>query len=291
MNNAICLINGYPPPQITGLGTCIAILDTGICPTADFVFPKNRLACFMDFVNGKTEPYDDNGHGTHVAGIACGNGYLSGKRYMGVAPESSIVALKILDQYGHGTARSALNALEWLLANRQKYGIRIVNMSIGTNDPSISSSLIKATNTLWNSGMIVVAASGNDESSGITAPGTSQNIITVGNFGEKVLYKIQNGNRFYYKPDIFAPGENIVSCKAETFSFESKKRSNIDVVDINYVKMSGTSMATPMVSGAAALILQHSPKLSPNQVKHLICSAASNSEPMGLLNIEKIFYS
>lgn len=290
MNNAINEINALAPPGITGEGIGIAILDTGICPLEDFTFPKNRIIAFKDFVYGRNTAYDDNGHGTHVAGIACGNGYLSHNKYVGIAPQSNIISLKILDELGHGSSSAALDAIRWIGKNKDTYNIRVVNLSIGTNDKTIASPLIKEVNSLWEKGVVVVAASGNDERNGIASPGISQKILTVGSIEEQIRFRIKSGNTVYYKPDVFAPGENIISCKADEFSFQGKKRSGKSVIDSYYVRMSGTSMATPMISGTAALILQYSPKLSPDSVKRLICNAANSSPPEGLLNIEKIFF-
>lgn len=292
MDKALQTINAYPPEGITGKGVCIAFLDTGICPLADFIYPEKRIIAFHDFVNGYKEPYDDNGHGTHVCGIATSNGFLSNGKYRGVAPQSSIVSLKILDDAGHGNAASALDAINWIHRNYRKYGIRIVNMSIGTVDKSISSSLIMACTALFNDGITVCAASGNENSSTITSPGICSNVITVGAWEENRRYKISMGGKVYYKPDIFAPSENIVSCRSLSFSFDSPKREESLVVDSNYIRMSGTSMATPMVSGTCALILQQHPGFSPSQVKRAIMEASViNDDNKYLLNVANVFHN
>lgn len=284
MNDAFQIINGNTKSHITGKGVCMAILDTGLSLVADFTSPKNRVTCFVDFINNRNEPYDDNGHGTHVTGIACGNGFLSKGKYRGVAPECQIVSLKILDSSGHGSAGCTLDAVEWVLENKDKYGIDIVNMSIGTSDSSVTSSLTKAVNNLWDSGIVVVTASGNKEEHGIVAPGISQKIITVGNYEDRIFYKIKKGDSFYYKPDLFAPGENIVSCRATgTLATFSRNSKNSDKT--NYVEMSGTSMATPIVSGAVALLLQAQPNLSPEQIKKIICDSTHESNPFGMLDL------
>lgn len=288
MNDAIQIIKGKIPSHITGKNIGIAILDTGISPVADFVKPTNRISCFVDFINDQKEPYDDNGHGTHVSGIACGNGYLSHGRYSGIAPESNIIGLKILDSSGHGSAGCTIDAVEWILENKEQYGIRIVNMSIGTSDKTVTAPLTKAVNKLWDNNIVVVTASGNKEETGIVAPGISQKIITVGNYEDRVFYKIKKGNTFYYKPDIFAPGENIVSCKANDTSSLIMKKMKLNNDLENYVEMSGTSMATPIISGAAALLLQTNPLLTADQVKKIICDSTKEKEPIGMLNVKKM---
>jgi serine protease AprX len=289
MDKALNTINAYPPQGITGKGICVAFLDTGICPLADFIYPNNRIIAFHDFVNGLREPYDDNGHGTHVCGIAASNGILSNGKYRGVAPQCNIVSLKILDDAGHGNAAAALEAINWIHRNYRKYGIHIVNMSIGTVDKSISASLLMACTALFNDGITVCAASGNENSSVITSPGISPNVITVGSWEEHRRFRINMGGKVYYKPDIFAPSENIVSCRSLSFSFDSPKREESLIVDSNYIRMSGTSMATPMVSGTCALILQKYPGYSPSQIKRAIIEASMNNNKY-LLNIADIFH-
>ena len=267
MKEAILSIHGKVSQ--TGRDIGVALLDTGICPMADFVQPQNRIFVFQDFVNGKQTPYDDNGHGTHVAGIVGGNG-----EYRGVAPGCRLICLKILDECGHGTAESISLALQWVKRQALTYGIRVVNLSVGTNDPSLRYPLMQLVEDLWDMGVVVVAAAGNDGTQGITAPGLCRKIVTVGCAEERMVFPFRENGQLYYKPDLFAPGENIVSCKADSFSFTGKRRKRERVVGDHYVKMSGTSMATPMVSGACALLLEKDPYLSPDEVKERLVKSA-----------------
>ena len=112
MNSAVKTINCRPPKGIDGRNICVVTLDTGICPCADI--PLKRILFFKDFVNGKEKPYDDNGHGTHVAGCLGGNGFLSGGLYRGVAPSCRIISLKTLDEGGNGTAKWTFDARKWI---------------------------------------------------------------------------------------------------------------------------------------------------------------------------------
>ena len=132
----------------TGRGVGVAVLDTGICPHPDF---GTRICAFADFLSYKKQPYDDNGHGTHVCGILGGDGTLSGGRFQGVAPGCSIIALKVLDRFGNGNREDVLRAFRWLLENRDVYGIRVVNISVGTtyrtrNDQDL---LVRGVERLW----------------------------------------------------------------------------------------------------------------------------------------------
>src|SRR5699024_10225820 len=88
--------------NLSGIGVTIAVLDTGIYPHDDLTTPENRIIAFHDLINGETEPYDDNGHGTHCAGDAAGNGALSDGKYKGPAPEADIIGVKVLDESGGG---------------------------------------------------------------------------------------------------------------------------------------------------------------------------------------------
>ena len=128
--------------------------------------------------------YDDNGHGTCVAGILAGSGAASMGKYKGAAPGCHLVALKVLDRFGNGNKEDVLKAFEWILRNRQRYSIRIVNISVGTTYRTRSEQdvLVKGVEKLWDEGLVVVAAAGNQgpDPGSVTAPGCSKKIITVG---------------------------------------------------------------------------------------------------------------
>jgi len=237
---------------------------------------------------------------THVAGIACGNGYASSGVYQGIAPFSHIVALKILDQNGQGNSTKAILALQWIMDNATKYNIKVVNLSIGTNDRKVNQPLLEAVNALWHRGITVVAASGNPDSKGtfFPSPAISPKIITVGAWEDKYLYddSLQSQSIFQKKslqPDIWAPGEQIVSVLSPDYCFTLQNRSTSQIVAENYITMSGTSMATPMVSGTVLLLLEQFPKLSPDEIKNRILWASrygTTPQKKGLLNIDKTLH-
>ena len=165
----------------TGKGIGVAILDTGIYPHIDF---DSRICAFADFIAHKKVPYDDNGHGTCVAGILAGSGRASMGKYKGMAPGSRIAALKVLDRFGNGNKEDVLQAFRWILQNRERYKLRIVNISVGTtyrtrNEQDV---LVQGVEKLWDEGLVVVAAAGNQgpKPGSVTAPGCSKKIITVG---------------------------------------------------------------------------------------------------------------
>ena len=252
--------------KLTGRHIGVAILDTGIFPHVDF---EDRIVVFKDFIHHRRTPYDDNGHGTHVAGIIGGAGIASKGRYCGVAPACDLIALKVLDQDGNGSKAHVLKALEWIRENRENYNIRIINISVGTtqkvNDEH--KDLIEGVEAAWDDGFIVVTAAGNmgPHPGTITAPGSSKKVITVGSSDMLTRHQGISGrgptSQCICKPDIVAPGNSIISCSSKL-----DRRS--------YTVKSGTSMSTPMISGAIALLLEKYPAMSNLEIKYRLKETA-----------------
>lgn len=252
----------------TGKDIGVCFLDTGIADHPDF---KGRIQVFTDFIAGKKNPYDDNGHGTHVAGILCGDGSVSGGKYKGVAPDCRIIAVKVLDRFGNGNKEDVLRAFQWILQNYRRFRIRIVNISVGTvyktrYDHHI---LIQGVEELWDQGLVVVAAAGNQgpKPGSITAPGSSRKVITVGSSDMLVGNTAVSGRGPTFecvcKPDLVAPGNHITSCMPGG----------------GYGIKSGTSMSTPLVSGAIARMLEKDPLLTNVEIKMMLRDSADD---MGL---------
>ena len=157
---------------LTGKGIGVAVIDSGITAWHDdltnktsklFPYGNQRVAKFVDFVNGRTLPYDDNGHGTHVSGIIAGNGYDSYGQKSGIAPDASLVSLKVLDANGEGTIGNIIAALNWVAANAKTYNIRVVNMSVGAfiHESYWTDPLTLAAKVVTDQGITVVTAAGN----------------------------------------------------------------------------------------------------------------------------------
>lgn len=278
----------------TGKDVTVAVIDTGIFPHPDLVYPENRIVGWYDLINNRQIPYDDNGHGTHITGIIAGNGIASRGRYTGMAPDAKLVGIKALDKDGTGNASDIITALEWCIENRENYNIRAINLSLGgeAQDSYNRDPLSRAVSAAWNSGMVVCVAAGNDGPGlrTITNPGINPQAITVGNLDDKGSIDIADDSIHesssrgptidnLMKPDLLAPGTNIMSLR----------------VGGGYRSLTGTSMATPMVTGAVAQILQQSPSLKPDQVKNEIRKNArdlgleSYAEGSGVLNMEGLF--
>lgn len=285
--------------RYTGKGIGVAVIDTGVHPHPDLTKPKNRIVAFKDFINNKRQPYDDNGHGTHVAGCIAGNGYLSNGKYAGIAPDAHIVAVKALDQDGGGNASDVIAAIQWVVDNKEKYNIKVLNLSMGTTPDSSYSPLDEAVMAAWKKGITVVAAAGNSgpKKYTITSPGICPDVITVGALDDRDTPSTGDDRiadfssrgptkKCIIKPDIVAPGVNIVSLAVPSEEAEEKEY---------YKSLSGTSMATPIVSGCAALIHQASPDYTNKDVKSLLMSTADRLrypayvQGKGLVNMKKIF--
>ena len=167
---------------ITGKGVGVAVLDTGVYLHEDF---KDRITAFADYVNHRPQPYDDNGHGTHISAIIGGSGVSSEGKYRGVAPGCSIISVKVLDHKGNGYASDVLAGLKWIREHKEEYGIRIVNISVGSlsrRDMTENSILVRGVNAAWDDGLVVVVAAGNHGPGRmtITTPGISRKVITGG---------------------------------------------------------------------------------------------------------------
>ena len=282
-----CWREGY-----TGRGIGVAVLDTGIFPHEDF---GGRIAAFADFVQKNPEPYDDNGHGTHIAGIIGGAGTASRGGYSGVAPECSLICAKVLDKRGNGYASDVLSGLRWIRGNRERYGIRIVNVSVGAfsgRGSGENSALVKGVNAAWDDGLVVVVAAGNNGPGRmtITTPGISRKVITVGCSDDHREVNVMGSRMVDYsgrgptaacvcKPDLVAPGCSIISCANRGGAYQTK---------------SGTSMSTPMVAGALALLLQKYPDMSNRDVKLRLRERSvdlglpRNQQGWGLLDAERL---
>lgn len=254
----------------TGKGIGVCILDTGIYEHIDFT---GRIWAFYDFLAFKRRPYDDNGHGTHVAGLVAGDGTASIGKYRGAAPGCGIISLKVLDRYGTGSQDDVLRALRWIRENRQQYRIRVVNISVGTtcNSKRNHARLLESVEQLWDEGVVVVTAAGNQgpRPGSITAPGSSKKVITVGSSdlleGRSAISGRGPTAECVCKPDIVAPGNKIMSCvPGKPYSYGVK---------------SGTSMSTPLVTGAIACALEKNPALTNTDIKTMLMNSADD---MGL---------
>lgn len=292
-----------------GRGIGVAVLDSGIYPHEDFLSPRNRIVAFKDFVNGYELPYDDNGHGTHVAGIIGGSGAKSNGQYKGIAPGCNLIGIKILNDKGNGSTSNVLAGIQWMIDNKERYNIKIANLSIGSPDnEGEDDPMVKAVNAAWDAGIVTLVAAGNDGPSvrSITSPGVSRKIITVGASDDQKTVDIRGDIISNYsgrgptracikKPDIVAPGSNIMSCASDMKYIPKDGQSPAAQLDEPYVKKSGTSMSTPMVAGALTLFMERNPHMTPNDIKLCLkgctndLSFPQEQQGWGLIDIQKLF--
>jgi serine protease AprX len=286
---------------LDGAGVGIAVIDSGVTSWHDDLsgLPASaqRVDRFVDFVNGRSDTYDDHGHGTHVAGIVAGNGFDSGGARSGIAPAARLIALKVLDASGTGRISNVIAALGYAVAQKDLLNIRVANLSVATGvyesynlDP-----LTLAAEAATRAGIVVVAAAGNNGRSpegrvhygGTSAPGNAPWVLTVGassHMGNTrrrddtiAAFSSRGPGAFDYgaKPDVVAPGVGIESLSDPASAFYTSKApylmaGTVPTSYLPYLSLSGTSMATPVVSGTIALMLQANPALTPNLIKAIL---------------------
>lgn len=296
-------------PGYTGSGIGVAVLDSGIGPHKALGMRVVARANFVADEPGVTgDPY---GHGTHVAGIAGGDGSaaksVTSAYSGGSAPTINLVDVRVLGRDGSGLTSDVIAGLDWVVKNRKKYNIRVANLSLGhpVTEPSASDPLDQAVQRAVAAGIVVVASAGNYGQTptgapvlgGVTSPGNSPYAITVGAIDtngtadtsdDKVAPYSSRGPTKYdlvVKPDVVAPGTRIVSLEAgQSYLSTTYPQWHVAGKGTNaYLRMSGTSMATPVVSGGVALLLNAQPSLSPAQVKMALQMGARYSVSGGLI--------
>lgn len=305
---------------LDGSGVGIAVIDSGVNPIPDLGVAgskSSRIVYSQNFDPSTKSTNDIYGHGTHVAVIIAGNGTSStcagcSTTFKGIAPKSAIINLRALNGAGTATDSSVIAAIQQAIALKNQYNIRVINLSLGrpiyesyTVDP-----LCQAVEQAWKAGIVVVVAAGNygrDNSNGnngygtITAPGNDPYAITVGAMKTMgtpsrsddliATYSSKGPSMIDHvvKPDIVAPGNLIVSGLASTNTkLYSSYPANLlpastyttETNTSMYYRLSGTSMATPVVSGAVALLLQKNPALTPDQVKARLMKTANKTFPV-----------
>lgn len=295
-------------PGVNGSGIGIAVIDSGIAPHAALA---GKVVANVDLAAGTSSANDDFGHGTHIGGIIAGSASAAaGVTPLfngGIAPGARLINVRVLGADGSGLTSDVLAGIDWAIANRAAYNIRVVNLSVGHSvmEPAAFDPLCEAVAEAYQAGIVVVAAAGNAGKladgtpvlGGITSPGNSPFAITVGAINTwqttvrsddtMATYSSRGPTRFdlAVKPDLAAPGNKIVSLEAYNSSL-SLKYPALHVAGSGtnaYMRLSGTSMATGVVSGAAALLLSGNPSLTPAQVKAALQNGSSYMANAGLM--------
>ena len=293
---------------VSGQGIGVAVVDSGISSHAAL---SKKVIASVSFVTGDPIVSDTYGHGTHVAGIIAGNAgpaaWVTPLYTGGIAPGAQLINVRVLGANGTGLTSDVIAGLDWAIANRSKYNIRVINLSLGhpVYEPAATDPLCEAVAEAVQAGIVVVVAAGNSGKSadgrmvlgGITSPGNSPLALTVGALNtwatvrrsddSVTTYSSRGPTRFdlAVKPDVAAPGNKIISLQANG-SYLPAFYPSLHVAGTGtnaYMTLSGTSMAAPIVSGGVALLLQGTPGLTPAQVKLAMQSGATYVTDGGLM--------
>ena len=293
---------------VNGKGIGIALVDSGVSAHKAL---GTRVVAKVNFVTGETNAADEFGHGTHIAGIITGDAsaatYVTKSYAGGVAPGAHVVSVRVLRDDGTGLTSDVIAGINWVIANKAKYNIRVINLSLGHTvmEPAATDPLCEAVKRAFQAGIVVVASAGNRGKTdngtpilgGVTSPGNSPYAITVGALNtwntvsrsddSVTTYSSRGPTRYdlAVKPDVVAPGNKVVSLEtAGSYITRRYPATHVAGSGTNgYMRLSGTSMATGVVSGGVALLLQGKPGLTPLQVKMLLQTGSSYLAEDGLI--------
>jgi serine protease AprX len=296
-------------PQYSGKGVTIAFLDSGFYPHPDLT---NRILSYKD-MTGERVSLDSSDvseswqwHGTQTSVVAAGNGHLCDGVYKGLASESQLVLVKV-SKNGRITEENIARGLKWVIANRERFNIRVLNISLGGDEdvPCSLSIIDQAAEEAISNGIIVVAAAGNSGDKRSIPPANSPSVITVGGYHDN--NDLNGGNLELYhsnfgptadgtvKPEIVAPamwvaapilpGTNLYA-RAEALALLSAEPSvdevlrDLKIVATHYQHVDGTSFAAPIVTSIVAQMLEANPLLTPGAVKNILISTADRIADM-----------
>jgi len=276
-----------------GAGVTVAVLDSGIATDPDLSQPINRILARVNLADPLPGSVTDpGGHGTHVAGTIAGNGTQSAGQFVGIAPGANLVDVRVLDGNGNGRMSSVILGVQWAISHRLQYHIRVLNLSLGA--PARASyradPLAAAVEMAWLHGLVVVAASGNTGGA-VDSPGADPYVITVGATDDRQTGAIGDDVVGWFsgygtpalstpKPDLVAPGRRIVAVRSAGSTLDRLLPDHLVTATngATYFRLTGTSMATAVVSGEVALLLERQPGLTPDQVKAVMMGT---SRPFG----------
>lgn len=277
----------------TGAGVTVAVVDTGIGNHQGLFKdmtgkPTGRITGWIDLIDGKPNPHDPNGHGTHVAGIIANSQSNADGDWNSVSPGVNIVGVRVLNDKGYGTYEQVIQGIQWVIAHQEELNIRVMNLSLISNvrSPYWADPLNQAVMQAWAQGIAVVVAAGNDGPGPMTigVPGNNPYVITVGAFTDSYSPDVWNDDYItpfssagptldgFVKPDLVAPGAHMASIMLP--STYTSRNHEANRLSAQYFSMAGTSQSAAVVSGVSALILAQNPDLSPNEVKFRLMATA-----------------
>lgn len=275
---------------ITGRGVTVALIDTGVhAAHPDLAGRVTHCVDFSNEAGTEAECADTFGHGTFMAGLIAGNGASSGGAFQGTAPEANLVSVKVAGFDGATDISHVLGAIQWVVANRAKYGISVLNLSLGSDSSQtyLLSPLNYAVQRAWKSGITVVVSSGNSgpDARTVLKPADDPYVVTVGSSNDEGTWTIEDDRVPVFsskgptrsngvpKPDVVAPGVHTISLRSPGSAVDQAYGSTAVVAD-SYFRGTGTSMSAASVTGVVAQIRQANPKLVPDQIKHRLTATA-----------------
>jgi serine protease AprX len=283
----------------SGRGVTVAVLDSGVAPTADL--PTGRVLASVGFAGAhNAQQPDRGGHGTHIAGTIAGNGAYSAGQFVGMAPQANIIDVQVLDTNGNGRYSSILRGIEWVLAHQSQFNIRVINLSFGAPTQGASyktDPLAAGVEIAWKHGLVVVTAAGNGGPSGgtVESPAIDPYVIAVGSTDDQATLTLADDTLGWWsawgtpaqstaRPDVLASGRRIVSNRVPGSTLDAMFPDHLVTANngATYMRLTGTSMSTAVVSGAAALLLEQQPSLKPDQVKKILTATAQSFGQGGL---------
>ncbi len=288
---------------LSGKGVTVAFIDSGVYPHPDLTRPRNRIIAFKDFIRDLEAPYDDHGHGT--ACIGAGFGAAMDGRFRAFAYDANIVCAKAFDSLGNGFYSDILAAMQWIVANKEKYAVKILVLPFGTVLCDRNFDVLRrGTEEAWKSGLFVCTCTGNlgPSEGSITSPGSCSSSLTAAACSTEELQP--RAASFSGcgplpgkadKPDVIMPGCRVQTLAADT-AYLPKGRGgyNIPPLSLSYREASGTSVSASLAAAAAALLYQNHKDLKPDDVKSILktCTHSINElkrvQGMGMIHIRKL---
>jgi serine protease AprX len=253
--------------NISGKGIGIGIIDSGVYPHIDLSTPSNKVKKFIDVINGSTYPYDDNGHGTFISGVICGEGTNKKVKQRGIAVDSHLVMVKAFNKFGKGYISANLFALECLYNNIDEFNIKIVcaPFEITTLNKFILSLYDKLFTMLRSKNIIIVVPAGNNEDKEDTIKGIalSDKVLTIGGIDTTSTYKISEysccgSTKILKKPDFVAASDDIISLNSDCNYISERDEEKIYPSPLTspYTIRSGTSISCAFIAGICALLFE-----------------------------------
>ncbi|XIH57288.1 hypothetical protein C1N61_31165 (plasmid) [Priestia aryabhattai] len=281
----------------------IAVLDSGVYPHKNLLYPQNKILAFKDMINGFIEPYDDFGHGTFISGVIAGN---ATKEFSGISPHAKIVAVKVIDENGESNQKVIGNAIEWVIENKTKYNIKIINMSFNfhNKEPLYNDEVSTMIRKAEKVGILVVCSSGNksiySEDDTAMYPSNVPGVISVGSLEyvspsgilDRKKYIVADYSRKSYglvndiKPTLIVPGTNIRSLNSNTNYTPGDKL----VIGNTYRIDTGTSISAAVVSGTLAKLSEAHPDKDMFYIKRLLFSYTYLVPDYNFSNVNRFIY-